>query len=345
MGLKSSALDKLPYYQHKPADGRAILVCPFCKDAEIHLPMPNQHGEEIVFLKPTAFVKGSYFAKEIVDLNADVHIPLYELIIQRYSFKVVLDIVQTIVNDILNFSAILEKHDLVFRDSRRQSGQFHDHSLLIGTELEFQFYNVRSLYDRLQAVIKAIWDDTTLHDRSLKKRELPLSFRDVILCGKDDRVRSVDEIITRYGLPSPLADFYHSQGEFFKSCRAIRNKISHSGYSVSDQGPIFLLDQGFAVDATQYPFSKFECWSAGSLRNDKLGSVRALMAHIASRAIDATSVYATTLISCIQLPDPIAPDWHVYVRGSYISHLHHLSNYVIQPWLNEAADAQERTPQ
>ncbi|HEY4684047.1 MAG TPA: hypothetical protein VIH17_12490, partial [Candidatus Acidoferrales bacterium] len=123
--------------------------------------------------------------------------------------------------------------------------------------------------------------------------------------GQDDQVWTAEEITTRYGLPGPLANFYHEQAGFFKLCRAIRNRVSHHGQPVSTS-PIFRLEYGFAVDVTERPFSEFECWSASSLHNNKLGSVRALIAHIANRAIDATTAYAATLESCIALPTPIA---------------------------------------
>jgi hypothetical protein len=335
MKIKLAELDKLPYYQYRQADRRVVVIFPYWETGEFHLPIPDPEREEIAsILKPVAFAKGSYIAKEAADPTIDIHIPIFELVVQRYSFPYTMDIMDTIVSDILNFSAILEKYEIIFRDSRRGSGGFRDHALLIESELELIFYNVRSLYDRLQALIKSIWRDTILIAPSLQKQELPDSFRDVVLYGQDDQVRTAEEITTRYGLPSPIASFYYEQVGFFKLCRAIRNRVSHHGHPVSTS-PIFRLEYGFAVDMTEHPFSEFECWSASSLRNSKLGSVRALIAHIANRAIDATIAYAAALESCIALPTPIAPGWHVYTRDTYVPHLHRLLGYVSQPWLVE----------
>ena len=325
--MKITELDKLTYYQNKPADGRAIMLLGFLENGEFR--QPFQDGDKIVILKPTGALKATYLAKEPADPDIDLHIPLVELLIQRLSFPQVVSIIPSIESDILNFGAILEKYELIFRNGRKPLS-----TDLIATELEFLFYNVRSLYDRLQRIIKDIWDKTALSDKQIKKRQLKDSFRDVVLFGQDDQIRSAEEISKKFGLPDPLANFYKEQGSFFKLCRAVRDDMAHYGKSFSDQ-PIYCLNGGFAVDVTMDPYSKFDCWSAELLRNNNLGSVRALIAHIANQAILATSTYVEALLSCINLPEPIGPDWHVYVRHPHATHLHYLKTYINAPWIDE----------
>jgi len=334
MQVNPKELDKLPYYQNKPADGRAAVVWPFETNGELYLPMPNPSTGEIVILKPVLQGAGSYFAKALLDPVSDAHIPFLELFLQRLSFPRPMGIVHTVVNDLLNFGAVLEKHDLIFRDYSRSPDVFRGHLFLIGTELEYLFYNIRSLYDQLHFVMRVIWEETESPNRQVRINQLPKSFADVAF-EADDRLRNADAITRMWGLPAPLAGFYQEQGDFFGTCRAIRDRVAHGGMSLSS---IYYLDKGFAVDATEYPYSAFDCWPDRSLRNGKLGSVRALIAHIADRSIGATSAYADALQACIRLPDPIAPDWHIYVRGPYVSHLHRLSEYLDHPWVDKSND-------
>jgi hypothetical protein len=328
---KITGLDKLSYYQNIPADGRAIVLSWFLENGEFYLPF--QDGNEIVILKPIPIdpLKTTYLAKKPADPDIDLHIPLVELLVQQLSFPRVVGIIPSIVSDILNFGAILEKYELIFRSSRESSTD------LIATELEFLFYNVRSLYDQLQFIIKNIWDKTTLSDKQIKGQQLDDSFGKVVLSGQ--QIRSAEEIAAKYGLLRPIARFYEEQGSFFKLCRAVRDNMAHRGKSFSDQ-PIYCLSGGFAVDVKMYPYSEFDYWTVELLRNKNLGSVRALIAYIGNQAIQATSSYVDALRSCATLPDPIGPDWHVYVRHPHAAHLHHLETYINTPWMDEAGQSQ-----
>jgi hypothetical protein len=333
MEVNLAELDKIPYYQNKPTDGRAAAVFPFWENGEFRVPFPHPRKKEIVIMKPDALLRGAYLSKQAADATVDFCIPLADLVVQRLSFPGLLKISDTITNDILNFGAVLEKYDIIHSALKKNVTGIQDPTFLIATELEFLFENLRSLYDQLQLIIKSVWGKTLLSEPGLKKQELSEKFSRVVFFGQDDRILSAEEITTRYGLPSPLATFYYEQANFFKLCREIRNNVTHHGASPSD-GPIYHLINGFAVDVTMYPYSGFNCWKSETLQNEKLGSVRALIAYIALQAINATSIYANTLQSCITLPEPIAAGWHLYVRNAYVPHIHRLEEYIRQPWNN-----------
>ena len=53
---------------------------------------------------------------------------------------------------------------------------------------------------------------------------------------------------------------------------------------------------------------------------------------MAQRAIQATERYVEALRGCTELPEPIGPDWHAYVRHPYVEHLLKLDSYVSAPW-------------
>lgn len=323
--MKPEEINKLPYYLDWKPDGRVVAVLPYYEGGRFVLPFIVE--EQIKLLYPELASQSVYKAKEPAEKENDYYLSLLDITFQRLQFPRIIRKAEVVQSDIENFGFIIEKMQRLFHS--RPAG-FGTH-FLIGTELEFLFYNVRSLYDGLQGVIKSIWEQTTLVDKSLKKQGLPNSFGDVVFYGEDDKIHSADEISQKYGLPAPIAQFYVSQVVFFKLCREIRNRIAHSGKSLNDF-PIFQLDEGFSVDTTQYPFSGFNCWSEQTIKNEKLGSVLALTSYIALKAIESTEEFADALVSSIQLPPPIGADWHVFIRNPYIFHLICLEEYINSPW-------------
>lgn len=324
--MEQVEVSKLPYYQKQPEDGRTIVLLPFFENGEYKIPI--QKDGKIVLLKPESLAIGGYFAIEAQKPNLDINLPISDLLIQRVTSKKLIHLNKSLISDITNFAITIEKYCLISKSGEDRIAA----ALLIATELEFLFYNVRSLYDLLQKIIKDLWDRTTIANSGLKKKKLPDSFRDVVLKGEDDKVRSVQEMMNAYGLPQPLAKFYEDQAPFFKLCRAVRDDIIHRGKSFYDQ-PIFGLDRGFAIDTTIYPYKEFNCWDRKTLENGKLGSILAVVAFITKQSIQSTTNYVDTVVSCIKLPESIGSDWHVFIRNPYVKHLHHLDNYINDPWL------------
>jgi hypothetical protein len=91
----------------------------------------------------------------------------------------------------------------------------------------------------------------------------------MVLCGDDNRVFDADEIKEKYDLPTPPADFYHEQGCFFKLCRAVRDQVSHYGFSF-DKRPVFALDSGFAVDV-KVPLLEVQYLASRLAEKEKVG--------------------------------------------------------------------------
>lgn len=326
--MNQAEIKKLPYYQSEPGDQRVIILMPFFENGKFIIPF--KAGEKITLIEAVEAQSGSYFAHEPENPEIDIYLPLLELITQHITSAKLINLVQTIVSDVINFGASLEKYLIIVQHSRGKLGA----STLISTELEFLFNNVRSLYDQLQKIIKDIWDKIELIDVAVKRQQLPKSFRDVALYGSQDNIRTADEIVKKYGLPEPIAKFYVSESEFFKLCRVIRVDIVHNGKSFSD-GPIFPLENGFAVDVTEFPYSNFNIWEPEHLQNEKLGSVQVLIAHIVYKTIAATTSFAEALASCVRLPEPIGADWHVFIRHPYLAHLQNINKFIDVPWVDE----------
>src|SRR6266508_1509593 len=180
--MNPADIDKLPYYQTRPLDNRPIVLLPFWDSGEYKIPLQTPNG--LVLLNAVSAYSGSYMAKEIVDPNVDISLPLLELCIQQIPSTKSIRTIQAVVHNLTNLSAALEKYDLIFRNNSDKLGA----SFLISTELEYLFFSVRSLYDQLQRIIKDIWNLTSLADSNIKKKMLPDSFRDVALKGNDDEI-------------------------------------------------------------------------------------------------------------------------------------------------------------
>ncbi len=323
--MNKAEFQKLPYFVVEPTEGRIVPLLPFFDKGDFFIPFVIQ-DEKIVLIKAAEANSGTYISRVPANADLDFHLPLLELIIQRIPWPQPLIIMQTIVSDLINLGAVLEKYRLFQSHPDRLAS-----TLLVATELEFLFFNIRSLFDQLQKIIKDIWGKTKLHDTTITKKNLPNSFRDVILTGEQDDIRSIDEIRVRFGLPEPIAIFYNRQGQFFKLCRAVRDDMIHGGKSIS-KSPIYPLKEGFAVKVTDYPYSQFDCWKPGHLKPNDLGDLRTMIAYICRQIIVATSDYGESLVSCIQLAEPVSPGWHVYTRNPFTVHLRRLDTYIQMPW-------------
>jgi len=328
MIMDNTELEKLAYFIKKPTDGRPYPVMPFYNGKRFVQPLIKH--KKLLLLEMTELIEGMYLAKEIVDPKKDMHLVIYETLFQEFSFSDILGFGKDLGRDLLNFGASIEKHDLIIGDytlSRKKKG---GHSYLISTELEYVFYNVRAMYDLVQIISRNIWKRIDLSDPSSKKRELPCSFSDVVLSKSGHDILSSKEISEKYALPKSLADFYEKEAPFFKSCRSFRNDISHKG---TTPDWLFMFEEGAAVSIMQVPFCNFAFWGESELRANNLGSVKALIAYIASRAIHATVNFCSALKTNIRLYESIAPKWHVFVRGSHVHHLLNLAGTIRNPWL------------
>lgn len=318
---------KVPYISHIPNDGRTIFLLPYFDhgDRDWHLYMEVKPGE-LGRVAGGESVVGTYFSSKPVDPKRDIYFPLATLIVQHLSFPILAGSLHALELDFHNFAAILEKFLVI---SLQPKPKRNGASLLVSTELEYLIIVIRSVYDLLQklakyasALIKTV---ETPHKPMVK--ELPDSFARIALDG--DRLRSQDEIMSHYQLPSPLACFYAEEALYFKHLRDLRIAIEHHGKS---QRLIFDLNDGMAVSIEESPWSMFPIWKQEMLRNNKLGPLRAIFAHLILHTIEMTTRYATAYKSCISVPEAIAPGNYLYLRNYFSSHLVNLKDTISNPW-------------
>jgi hypothetical protein len=320
-------LSKLPFVRHIPTDGRIVSLQSYYDHAtgSWHLYVPVRQGElgRIAGGKP---VSGSYFSTGAADPTCDLELPLGTLITQHLSFPDVIREFNKLESDIHRCAAILEKYHLL---SSRRYDTRSESSLLVISELEYLLLLLRSLYDLLQGVVRQV-SKLLIHLDGTQRRvvqDLPTSFADVALAGQS--VRPAEEIQSRWGVPKPLALWYHSEAPFFRELRDLRDGIAHHGRNLPF---VVVTEWGFGIDPATQPWNRFDIWPQGQRWDGRLGSLRAIFTGFVVHSIQATSRFASVVRASVRLPPAIADDVCFFIRSPFGKWLVGLEVMMEQPW-------------
>lgn len=323
--IKIEDLRIVPQLNLENLNGRSIPNLAFYEDGEWILWIPTPSGLKKLKGEP---VESTYFSKTPV-LPTDVSFQFLNIIMKRAFWPSVTSYIHGIQNDILNLASSLAKLDLIFHIPVERDS---DKARFVSTEIEYIFYVCRSLFDLLQKVISKLWMNVTLFDNSVQKKELPSSFRKVILSGGEIRAKS--EIRSCYRLPETFVDFYLRRARFFKMLKDYRDKIVHEG---EDYRFIFVTERGFAVPDNIEPFASFGIWNEEHKMQNGLSSLRAALAYVIIETFEACEDFADTLVRSIQLPPDIVPGYDLYLRGQHNHELTKLHNILENSlWWDEA---------
>ena len=320
-------LNKLPYVKNQPTSGQVVILRSF---------YDHQNDDWILFMeaepgrlgriKGGEVVSGSYFSERPATPEKDLIFPLGTFITQYLSFPNVAGPLSALESDFHNFSAILEKYQLITQQPREKRGGI---SQLLSVELEHLVIVIRSVYDLIQklskhatALIKSIDEP-----RRTIVENLPDSFARVTLDGS--RLRSEEELIERYRLPPPLARFYVDESMHFQAFRDLRVAIEHYGRSLDR---VYDLDEGMAIAVDEDPWRSLPIWRPELIRNERLGSLRAVFAYLIFHAIEMTTNYARAYASCVAVPPAIGPGYNLYFRDYFSHHLVNLPETLEYPW-------------
>jgi hypothetical protein len=302
-------------------NGRAIMLQPLYDGKQWRQWVPGPK-DTLVELKVTDFIEGLYFAQNPASEDMDASLSFLEIAAKRLFFPEVSQFVYGISADINNLGAVMWKLDHFFDKSP------HD---LIGTvriiltEFEYTLVVCRSLLDLLQSIISLLWSRVRIE--GFATRQIPMRFRKIVLC--DNRIRSIDEIKEQFKLPEPFARFYAQQAGFFQRLRKARDDIIHR----TNVTPlIFRLDQGFAVKADGSIFADLVPWDSNEFAPNQLGSLRFLVAYLVRGTFKICEEFADTVSTALELPDDIAPSYHVFLRGPFVQPLRRLEVVCEYPW-------------
>jgi hypothetical protein len=303
--IKKSELIKIPFIDSENIGSRVLTTLTFFEKGEW----------QMWFSLPTGLIRmkgepaeADYFARE-PEKDTDIYLDFLNFMTQRACWADAMMFIDGIRNDIHNLGASLGKLDLFHRsstDSRVEVRRF------ASTEIEYIFGVCRGLFDLLQEVIATLWKRIELFDKSIKKRQLPKSFSDMIL--QNDRLRTVEAIQSRYKVPNELASFYCRHGSFFKMLRKYRDDVVHNG---KDFSSIFVTEKGFAVSANFEPFASFGVWNEEHMLPNRLASLRPVVAHVINETLSTCEDFTHTIQGIIRFPPEIVPGFRIFLRGYY----------------------------
>jgi hypothetical protein len=300
-----SELRKVPHLDHENLRGRNLASLTFYVKGEWHFWIPTDAG--LIRMKGWP-AEGFYFAKE-PESETDGYLHFLDFIAQLGNWPKVSRPLRGLMEDFFNLSASLKKFDILFEYSAKDRSGV---ARLVVTELEYLFSLCRSIFDLLQEVIAAQWEIVRLLDPTLKKRQLPLTFSAIIL--DSERIRTPEELVKRFLIPSQLADFYARTGPYFQILRTFRDKFVHGGNSPD---LVFVTERGFAMRASTQPFQSFNIWNNEHRLPNDLCSLRPALAYLVNETLRACEDYASTIQTVVQYPPQICPGFHFFMRGYF----------------------------
>lgn len=309
MTIHRSELSKISFIDAKNVGGRSLTTLTFYESGEWHMWIATPDGLLPLQGQP---VEADYFGIDR-ETETDVFIAFLDFMAQRACWNDVLHPIEGLVCDIHNLGASLAKINLFYEVSKDRSTEI---TRFVSTELEYIFSVCRSIFDLLQKTILRLWHRVTPVDTRLVKKNLPESFRAMVM--KDRSRMSVDEIAERWRIPEQLAQYYFKQGPFFELLRGYRDRIAHHG---QDLRFLFVTERGFAISADTEPFATFSVWDEEHMLQNRLASLRPVVAHIITETIRACEEFTEVMQRFVVFPPPIAPGFRLFLRGHHTKEL------------------------
>lgn len=323
--IKIEELKKLPHSNLEDQQGRVFPMHGLYEPPnQWTLWFPNKEGK-LTPIKTTPR-EGSYFGKE-ANSPLDIIFPLVEFIDQHALWPNVYPWLSAIINDIHNLASSLAKLDILFETFQSKKTDIHR---MVGTELEYIFLTCKSSFDLLQKILSELWKRIDLTDKTLKKRNLPERFKEVLLKGNSGHtLKNIEEIAKEYQLPKDLAELYHKNGQFFKWLRDFRIKVNHKD---GEFELVFITEKGPAISTNQVPFKDMPIWTKDNTLENNLGSVKSAACYIINSTLKTLDDFATWLKNTIKWPSEMVPGYRIYTRGIYNKQLIDLQKTIEKPW-------------
>lgn len=313
----------LPYLNLKALEGRPIPVHSFHDGNRWHEWIPLGNG----LLQPLQIhdaIEVVYLAEKPV-CASDAYLSFVDFIYKYVQNKDTHSFIHAITSDIFNLSASLKKIDLL-----GISEDLGGSKRLVTTELEYLFLLCRSMFDLLQEIILRIWDTVHLIDTSIKKKQLPSSFRKVVL--KDNIIRTSQEIQERFGLSPAIAKWYSDCAPFFCKLKDARDAIVHQPIG---EPLIFVDGKGISigVDSSPLPFRRMMEWPESILENAHTGPLNFFVAHFIHETLAACEKFVPAITQEIQFAPDFAPNHRFFMRSPSLGSLMGIRRVLdIDPW-------------
>jgi hypothetical protein len=297
-----AALQKIPFLKSPLDPKHAIVTLQFFVDKQWHCWLP--HGDKLVKMSMWP-VEANYFGDR-PERDTDQCFELLHMIAQRTLGAEMYRSFHAMWNDFQGLSASLAKMRLYH--ANRDNDEYGIRRF-VQSEIEYLTILCRSVFDLLQELVRLHVARIHVPDGP-QPQELPTSFRDVVHKNKQDL--SVDEIVARYDLLRPIAEWYVRHRAFFMQLRSIRDRIVHRGSTVE---MVFSTNRGFAVSRDNDPFNGLYAWPSDCELPNGLVPIRPVLATMIKNTLSACDDFAATLSSSIAMPENLAPNLNLYSRG------------------------------
>ncbi len=299
----------LPHVDVDNLFGRQLPLYALHDDGKWKLWIPDGRGGLCKIIASP--VEAKYFSKQAAKPD-DARLPFLDFFDQRCNLPQTGSFSRAAYSDIQNLAASLAKLEIIFL----ARNSFDGVARMAATELEYIFLICRSLFDLFQEIMAALWRQVILSDQSLKKKDLPSSYRKMVM--NSNQRMTVDEIIEKYTLPARIAAAYHATSDFFEWLRAFRDSIAHSG---RDFDLVYDTNRGFAISTLASPFSRMDIWDDRNTLPNNLGSLKSAACHVIHSTLSTIDAIVAELQSEIAFPPPIVPGYSVYFCGPSTKHI------------------------
>jgi hypothetical protein len=209
---------------------------------------------------------------------------------------------------------------------------------MIAGEVEHVFNVCRSVFDLLQEVIEKLWDSVRLVDQSIKKKSMKGSFNDITHF-KGERA-SREHLMTKFGLPPGLADFYVAWTPFFEKLRQFRHAVVHRGSRVQS---IFVGNDGFLISKVLRPFNDMDVWRESEREENNLVPLMPALGVVVLKTLGACEEFSVEMSKAIVFPPEVAPGMHLFMRGYFNKTFVRIVNDSYER-LSAAVSAEAETP-
>jgi hypothetical protein len=246
----------------------------------------------------------------VPEQETDIYLHFLDMMGQRLNYLAIPRMFFGLQDDVFNLSASVAKIRLLHRTRK-------DHrtgvSRMVATEVEYLHGVCRSIFDLWQEVVIVLWDSIKLIDERVKKKQLRKPYREMLFSSNE--LRTIEEMVRRFpGLPQPLAECYIRSGAFFADLRKFRDRIVHQGAGVNI---IFEGEEDFLISEGRVPFKEIKIWHERERQPNGLVPLMPALGFVIYRTLETCDDFSRTLERIFQLPSPLVPNFHIFLRGYF----------------------------
>lgn len=264
-------------------------------------------GDQLIELRAWP-AESVYFSKAEAAPN-DIAFHFLDFMSQQACFPQIMPALFGIRDDYFNLSSSLAKIKHLHA-TRVDVG--NGCSRMVVSEVEYVFLVCRSIFDLLQEIAQKLWDAINLLDTSVKKKPLKSSFN--AMTQFEGKPATREALARRFGLPSPLADYYVRWQDFFGLLRDFRDNVVHRGSQVQT---IFTGESGFLISKFLKPFHDLDVWRDVERQPNDLVPLMPALGVVVYKTLEACDDFSQTLSSTFLFPPPIVPEMRLFMRGYF----------------------------